>query len=198
MRALAGVAAREVGWRTPVPYGAARMLDLGSSHGHFAAAICRNHPQLSAEVLDFPEAIEKAAPLLAAEGLGHRVVHVEGDVTQADMGFDRYDLIFMSNLAHLTDAQNMALARNVARALRTGGIFVVQEAIRPSSPYRTGQTGTLLGLYFALQSRPGVTSWTIADIRRWQTQAGLRVFKTRRLQTAPGWVQQSAKLETRK
>ena len=61
MRALAGVAAREVGWRTPVPYGAARMLDLGSSHGHFAAAICRNHPQLSAEVLDFPEAVEKAA-----------------------------------------------------------------------------------------------------------------------------------------
>jgi hypothetical protein len=99
----------------------------------------------------------------------------------------------MSNLAHhLTDAENADLAKRIARALRVGGIFVLQEAIRPSSPHRAGQTGTLLGLYFALQSKLDVTSWTTADMRRWQTEAGLALLKTRRLQTAPGWVQQSA------
>ncbi len=193
MRAIAGIAGREVGWRTPVPRNARQMIDLGGSHGHFAASICRNHPLLNAQVLDFPDAIEKAAPLLAAEHLGARVVHIAGDVTQADLGSRQYDLVFMSNLAHhLAEKQNFALAKRIARALRPGGIFVIQEAVRPASPAEAGQTGTLLGLYFALQSKSGVTSWTVADMNAWQADAGLKPLKARRLHTAPGWVQLSA------
>jgi 2-polyprenyl-3-methyl-5-hydroxy-6-metoxy-1,4-benzoquinol methylase len=193
MRAIAGIAGREVGWRTPVPRHATQMLDLGGSHGHFAASICRNHPLLNARVLDFPDAIEKAAPLLAAEHLGARVVHIAGDVTQTDLGSKQYDLVFMSNLAHhLAEKQNFALAKRIARALRPGGIFVIQEAVRPSEPGKAGQTGTLLGLYFALQSKSDVTSWTIADMCSWQVEAGLKPLKARHLHTAPGWVQLSA------
>ena len=192
MRAIAGIAGREVGWRTPVPRNARRMLDLGGSHGHFAASICRQHQQLSAKVLDLAEAIEPAAPLLAAEGLAGRVVHEACDVTKAEFGVEQYDLVFMSNLAHhLTENQNRELARKVARALRPRGIFVIQEAVRPSSPEKVGQTGALLGLYFALQSKPGVTSWTLADMRAWQADAGLSLLRAKRLFTAPGWVQQS-------
>jgi len=191
MRAIAGIASREVALRTPVPQGARRMLDLGGSHGHFAASICRRHPGLDAQVMDFPDAIAKAAPLLAAEGLGARVVHVAGDVTQVDLGAGQYDLIFMSNLAHhLCDGQNRELARGVARALKPGGVFVIQEAAR--APEAAGQTGALLGLYFALQSRPDVNSWTVAEMRGWQSGAGLRPRNAMRLHTAPGWVQQAA------
>ena len=191
MRAIAGIAGREVGWRTPVPQDARRMLDLGGSHGHFAASICRRHPGLDAQVMDFPDAIGAAAPLLAAEGLGGRVVHVAGDVTTADLGAEQFDLIFMSNLAHhLADGQNRDLARGVARALKPGGVFVIQEAVR--APARAGQTATLLGLYFALQSKPDVNSWTVAQMQSWQTDAGLRPSRTIRLHTAPGWVQQVA------
>jgi SAM-dependent methyltransferase len=192
MRAIAGIAGREVAWRTPVPPHARRMLDLGGSHGHFAASICRRHPQLQAEILDLPPAIAKAAPLLVAEKLGDRVVHVAGDVTTADLGSQRYDLVFMSNLAHhLDEPENRSLAQRVARALRPGGIFVLQEAIRPK---RASQTGGLLGLYFALQSRPDVTTWKVSDLRSWQADAGLTPRKAKRLYTAPGWVQQSAQL----
>jgi 2-polyprenyl-3-methyl-5-hydroxy-6-metoxy-1,4-benzoquinol methylase len=193
MRAIAGIAGREVGWRTPVPRNARQMIDLGGSHGHFAASICRNHPLLNAQVLDLPEAIEKSAPLLSAERLGARVVHIAGDVTLTDFGSKQYDLVFMSNLAHhLSEKQNVALAKRIARALRPGGIFVIQEAERSSSPGKAGQTGTLLGLYFALQSKSDVTSWTMADMRSWQTEAGLKPLRARHLQTAPGWVQLSA------
>jgi SAM-dependent methyltransferase len=193
MRAIAGIAGREVGRRTPVPRNARRMLDLGGSHGHFAASICRYHPQLSGQVLDLADAVESAAPLLATEGLAGRVVHVTGDVTQVALGTEEYDLIFMSNLAHhLNETQNRELARRARNALRPGGIFVIQEAVRPSSPQQAGQIGTLLGLYFGLQSKPGVTSWTLADMRAWQTDAGLTLRKTRHLYTAPGWIQQSA------
>ena len=61
----------------------------------------------------------------------------------------------MSNLAHHLDWQeNGALAARVARALRRGGVFVIQEPARPERPDQGGQTGTLLGLYFALQEPP--------------------------------------------
>jgi SAM-dependent methyltransferase len=193
MRALSGVAGREVARRVPVRHDGRRMLDLGGSHGHFAAEICRRHRGLTAEVMDLPEAIEAAAPLLAAEGLGERLVHRPGDATTADLGAGQYDLVLMSNLAHhLTADQNRELARRVARALRTGGAFVIQEPARAERRGRTAQIPALLGLYFAMQSRPGVRTWTISEMADWQRSAGLRVRRATPLRTAPGWVLQTA------
>lgn len=193
MRALAGVAGREVAWRIPVPKSAMLMLDLGGSHGHFAAEICRRVRGLRAEILDLPEAIQTAAPILAEEGLGDRLTHVTGDVRQTDLGAERYDLVLMSNLAHHLDEQtNRDVALRVARSLKPNGVFVIQEPVVPDSAAEAGQLGSLLGLYFALQSRPGVRTWTIADMQSWQRGAGLYLRKPVRLRTAPGWVQQAA------
>jgi len=185
MRALAGIAGGEVARRVPIASGARRMLDLGGSHGHFAAEICRRHPRLTAEVMDLPDAIEAAAALLAAEGLGERVVHRPGDAATADLGIEQYDLVLMSNLAHHFDAeQNRNLARRIARALKPGGAFVIQEPARAERPGQAGQIPALLGLYFAMQSRPGVRTWTIAEMAEWQRLAGLKVLRAKRLRTA--------------
>jgi SAM-dependent methyltransferase len=193
MRALAGVAGAEAARRMPVPRGARRMIDLGGSHGHFAAEIVRRHPDLTAEVMDLPDAIEAAAPLLAAEGLGERLVHRVGDAVTADLGIEEYDLVLMSNLAHHLDAeQNRQLARRIARALKPGGAFVIQEPASAGRLGRAGQIAALLGLYFAMQSRPGVRTWTVAEMAGWQRSAGLNVLRAQRLRTAPGWVQQAA------
>jgi len=194
MRALAQVAGAEVARRIPAPSNPRLMLDLGGSHGHYAAEICRRHPGLRAEVLDLPEAIEAAAPILAREGLGDRVVHRPGDAARSDLGSERYDLVLMSNLAHHLDAgQNLALAHRVARALRPGGVFVIQEPALSEPSAKAGQVTALLGLYFALQSRPGVRTWSVREMAGWQAQAGLRTQRPRRLRTAPGWVQQAAR-----
>jgi SAM-dependent methyltransferase len=193
MRAIAGIAGREVAWRTPVPRGARRMLDLGGSHGHFAASLCRRYPQMSADVLDLPDAVAITAPILAREGLGARVVHVAGDALQSDLGSQRYDLVLMSNLAHhFTQQQNQDVALRVARALRTGGVFVLQEAVTPKDVGKAGQLGALLGLYFALQSGAGTRSWSADDLREWQLKAALAPHAPTPLLTAPGWIQQSA------
>jgi SAM-dependent methyltransferase len=193
MRALAGVAGGEVARTVPVPPAGRRMIDLGGSHGHYAAEICRRYPSLSAEVLDLPDAIEAAAPLLAAEGLRERLVHRAGDVATEDLGVEQYDLVLMSNLAHHLDPQqNLELAERVARALRPGGAFVIQEPARAERPGQAGQIPALLGLYFAMQSRPGVRTWTVAEMAEWQRSAGLIVRRAKRLRKAPGWVQQVA------
>ena len=117
--------------------------------------------------------------------MGGRVVHRAADATSEDLGADRWDFVFVSQLLHHFDeATNRNLVARIARALKPGGHLVVLELIRAVSPARCGQVGALLDLYFALTSRSG--TWSIEEIREWQRDAGLAPFKTIRLRTVPG------------
>lgn len=185
MRVLSRLAAPEIVRRTPLPRGATRMLDIGGSHGVIPAAMCRRHPALRAVVLDLPVAVRHAAPLLAAEGLGDRVVHREGDARVDDLGTAEWDLIYISQLLHHFDeATNRTLMQRVARALKPGGYVAVVELVRPSEPGGSGQVGALLDLYFALTSRSG--TWSSDEIASWQRDAGLTPRRPMTLRTVPG------------
>ena len=72
----------------------------------------------------------------------------------------------------------------MARALKPGGVFTIQEILRPRSPGEAGQVGALMDLFFALTSESG--TWSIEDMTDWQRQAGLTPRKPVRLMTVPG------------
>lgn len=191
MRSVASAWAPEVGRRTPVPKGARDLLDIGGAHGFLSVAICRRHPELRAVILELPEAVEHAAPLLAREGMGERVVHRPGNALTDDLGAEAWDVIFVSSLVHhFDDATNRTLAKRIARALRPGGVFVIQELYRPASPSHAGQIGALLDLYFAVTSRSG--TWSFEEMADWQREAGLEPLKPVRFVTVPGVGQQAA------
>jgi SAM-dependent methyltransferase len=191
MRSAASTWAPEVARRTPVPKGARDMLDVGGSHGFLSVAICRRHPGLRSVVLDLAEAVEHSAPLLAREGMGDRVTHRAGDALIDDLGTEAWDVVFVANLVHHFDeATNRELARRAARALRPGGVFVIQDLIRPRSPKEAGQIGALLDLYFALTSEAG--TWSFKEMADWQREAGLEPLKPIKLLTVPGNGQQAA------
>jgi SAM-dependent methyltransferase len=188
MRSLAAVAAEEAGRRMPVKPGARNMLDIGGSHGFYSVALCRRHPQLAAVILDLPEAIKEAAPILAMEGMGDRIRHQAGDALTQDLGENRYDLILISNLAHhFTDEQNRGLMLRAARALTPGGSLVIQEPIRPASPKTGDQAGQVLNLFFALTSTSG--SWSVGKIESWLRAAGLEIRRPVWLRAMPGAAQ---------
>jgi SAM-dependent methyltransferase len=185
MRSLSGLGAPEIVKRTPMPSGATRMLDVGGSHGYISVAMCRRYPALSAVVLDLPAAVKHAAPILAAEHMGDRVVHRAGDALTDDLGTEEWDLIYVSQLLHHFDEQtDREFARRVARALKPGGVFVILEMIRPDSPSDAGMVGGLLDLYFAITSQSG--TWSIEQMAGWQRDAGLVPGKPIRLRTVPG------------
>jgi SAM-dependent methyltransferase len=185
MRAMANAFAGEAVRRMPVPKGAQRMLDIGGSHGYYSVALCRRHEGLRSEVLDLPPAVERAAPLLAAEGMGDRVVHRAGDVLATDLGAAVYDLVLVSQLVHhFTEEQNGELARRVAAALRPGGVFAVLDEFRPETPKKAGQVGALLEFYFAMTSESG--TWAVEEIADWQRQAGLEPRRPIRFRSVPG------------
>jgi SAM-dependent methyltransferase len=185
MRSLAGALAAEAVRRLPVPKGATDMLDIGGSHGYYSVALCRRHEGLRAVVFDLPDAVEHAAPILAQEGMGDRVVHRAGNAVTDDLGTESFDVVFTANLVHhLSDEQNRGLAAGVTRALRPGGIYAILDAFRPRTPKEAGQLGALLEFYFALTSQSG--TWTAEEMAAWQRDAGLEPKRPIRLRTVPG------------
>ncbi len=185
MRSGATLAASELVRRVPVPSGARAMLDIGGAHGYYSVALCRRHLDLRSTILDLPEACAAAAPLLAAEGMGDRVVYQPGNALTTDLGVETYDLVLIANLAHHFSAgANRALVRRIARALRPGGALVFAEVMRPRTPGDAGPAGALADLYFALTSESG--AWSFEEMAAWQREAGLIPRKPMRLLTAPG------------
>ncbi|QYO67173.1 class I SAM-dependent methyltransferase [Leptolyngbya sp. 7M] len=189
MRSLASISGARVARCTPVPPGARKMLDIGGAHGFYSVMLCRRYPSLQATILELPEAIEYASPILAEEGMGDRVVYKAGNALTEDFGVETYDLILISNVIHHFDADtNRELFHRLKRALRPGGYLVVQGSILPLNA--NDQPGRLWDLFFAMTSDAG--SWTYEDIAKWQREAGLTPRKPIYLGMPPGSGQQVA------
>lgn len=192
MRSFARVVAGEVARKTPVPPGAGALLDLGGGHGAFAAALCRRWPGLTATILDLPRALEQAAPLHAEEALGERLRVWPADAREADLGTARWDVILISQLLHhLDEPACRELVARAARALKPGGVLVVQDVDRPARPGDGGGLAALGHLYFALTSHAG--AWSFAEIAGWEREAGLRPLQPVRFRRLPGMGQQSGR-----
>ncbi len=190
MQAATASEAREFGRRAPVPKAiraidAAWMLDIGGSHGQHSVALCKRFSALTSVILDLPEAVEQAAPLLAAQGMGSRVRHQPGNALTDDLGEHQYDIVLLSSLAHhFTDAQNRDLARRVARSLRPGGVYIVNEFIRPEVGAKPELVGASTDLFYGLTSTAG--NYSVAEIQDWQRSAGLKPGKVVWYRTIPG------------
>jgi SAM-dependent methyltransferase len=188
MVAATATEAQEFGRRAPVPKSATRMLDIGGAHGQHSAALCRRLPALQSIILDLPAAIEQAAPLLTTQNLGDRIRHQPGNALTDDLGESQYDIVLLSSLAHhFTDSQNADLTRRVARALRPGGVFIVNEFIRPETGAKPELVGSSTDLFYGMTSAAG--NYSVAEIQSWFRDAGLMLHKTVGYLTLPGRMQ---------
>lgn len=190
MYAVARSEVREFEKRVPLPRNATKLLDIGGANGQYATALCRKSAKMEATILDLAGAIEKATPLAA--DVQHRIEYQIGDALKDDLGENCYDVVLLSNVAHhFTEQQNQDLAVRVARSLRKGGIFVVNEFIRPAFEDKPELVGSSSSLFFGLTSTSG--NWTVAEIQSWQQAAGLKKYKTIRYFTIPGMAMVIAK-----
>ncbi len=193
MRAIASISAWEVARRTPVPARAKDMLDIGGAHGYYSVALCRRHAGLRSVILDLPEAIDEAKHILAKEQMGGRVVHQRGNALTDDLGEAQFDVVLIASLVHHFDEDaNRRLVQRIARALRPGGVLVVQEFMRSSRPHRGDHLGALLDMFFAVTSESG--TWSVEEITDWQRAAGLKPRKPTWLRSIPRHAQQVARM----
>ena len=177
MRDMSATIAEQVGKKLKLPDGAERMLDVGGAHGLYSAALLKKYPKLTSTILELPGAIEQASQIVAAQGLGSRMVHRAGNVLTNDIGTGEWDVVFISNVVHHFNVeQNEALAKKVWNALKPGGLYVIGEFLRADEPGGGGAVGATSDLYFALTSASG--TWSRPEIVGWMEKAGFQVERT--------------------
>lgn len=117
---------RAIGARDPA---ALRFLDLGSGDGGFLEAVKDNWPLLDATALDLsPAYLGKARTRLARFG-GIRFVEARAEETVLESG--AFDIVTAVYLFHeLPPAVRQAVAREAARLLKPGGVFIVTDTLQ--------------------------------------------------------------------
>ena len=192
MEDTARITATTAAKKTPIPANPTAMLDIGGSHGLYSVELCKRYPSLKATILELPEAVAKAEPLLASHNMGDRIVFRAGNAVTDDLGENQYDLVMMSSLMHhLSREDNIEVSRKITRALKSGGYFAVQEYIQPAAPASKHFVSLLLDLVYNISSTSN--TWTLDEIREFQRQAGLKEDKTYKFMQMPGFTQVCAK-----
>ncbi|MFH1604821.1 MAG: methyltransferase [Pseudomonadota bacterium] len=158
------------------------VADAGGGPGTYAAAFCRQNPELKVTLIDLPQTLPIARELLKRAGLQKRIGFRAADLydRRADLG-SGYDMTFVSAVFHAYGEQaNRALCRRLFDATAPGGRIVVQEGML--DPDRTSpREPALFSVNMLVATRDG-RSYTFAEIADWLTAAGFR--KPRRL---PRW-----------
>lgn len=110
--------------------GFGEVMDLGGGYGTVLAAILKANPHLKGAVVELAYLEEGTTAFLAAEGVGDRARFIDGSFFDAvPPGADCY--ILKSILHDWTDAQCVAILRNVAAAAKPGATLLVIEQVLP-------------------------------------------------------------------
>jgi SAM-dependent methyltransferase len=170
-RAMAETARPIAEWiadQIPLPAGAARMIDIGGSHGLYAAALCRRQPGMRATVYELPSMVEYAQQVSRELGTNTYCEHVGADFMTASVD-RRCDLTFIGNLLHhYTRPDAAELFRKIHRCLAPGGRIAVWDLFE--IPGEQDVTGASFSLLFYLTS--GTRCFTAAETEQLLAEAG--------------------------
>ncbi len=152
-----------------LPNPEARMLlDLGGSHGLYAAECCRRRPGLQATVMDFAPALAQTSMFARQAGVADRVRLLAGNFLEEPLPPEQ-DVVLMFNIVHgLSEAENRVLFARVFRALRPGGKVYVLDQMRDG---RSGVSALarfiplMVGLN--LLNETGGTVYSVSEVKAW-------------------------------
>lgn len=159
------------------------VLDVAGAHGEFSMALCREHPELRATIVDLPGSARIGREIVAEAGMSDRVNHLEGDMFEADLGGPHDGALCFNIVHHLTPEQARTLFARVRGALRDGAPLCILELYdRP--PGEQPDTASILGLFFHLTS--GADTYTREEVAEWLADSGFGPAKARTFRTLPG------------
>jgi ubiquinone/menaquinone biosynthesis C-methylase UbiE len=168
-----------------------RLLDVGGGHGRYAAAMCRKHEGLTADVLDLAPACIQGRRIQAEDGTDDRVSHIEGDFRTCDWGTG-YDLIFILNVTHnATEPEVQGLLAKAYGALNEGGSLVIMDAVHNGDDGKLDASAGWNELFFFVIS--GAQAWPEPRIRGWMEDAGFGSLRRSQLLAAPQFVLQGTR-----
>jgi SAM-dependent methyltransferase len=174
----------EVIERTPLPPHATHLLDLGGGHGLYSVGFCERYRNLRARVIDLAITTGVPESKWASDASRSRVEFQVGDIRTIELPSDSVDVVLLANVVHHFDeSTNRSLIQRAARALRSDGLVIVLDIVRPRSLKHIDQLQGLLDLYFGAASGAGL--WTIEDIQDWNRSAGLVLLPPKTMRRMP-------------
>lgn len=163
------------------------LLDLGGGPGAYSIEFVRAHPGLTATVFDLLDNIKIAKRCIKEAGLKGRVLTKVGNCLEVGLGRERYDVVFVSNLAHIYAPEtNIGILKKCCEALEPGGKVIIHDFLLDSSG-----TGPLFPVLFSLNMLLGTcegSSYGGGDFAEWLLKAGFKRPKTVRLDKDSGLV----------
>lgn len=164
---------------------ATKLLDIGGAHGLYSSALLQKYPQLSAQVLDLPEAI--AANTQKPNPYPNRLLFTAGNILKDNLQSESYDAVIMANVAHhFTETENLLVAQKVFNALKKGGTFYILEFFKKDiASSSADMIGSLQNFFFSFSSTSGL--WTAVEIKNWLSGTNYINLKTINFIQLPGF-----------
>jgi ubiquinone/menaquinone biosynthesis C-methylase UbiE len=148
-----------------------RVLDIAGGSSIFGMTILARDPSAQVTQLDWPNVNAVAKKLNRERGLDGKIRFIDGEFRTAKIDPGFYDLALASNFCRFESGEgNLALFRAAYKALKPGGLFVVNDFLPDEE--RTGPTFPLRFSVYTLTHTPGGECWTLSEYTRWLKEAG--------------------------
>ncbi len=146
------------------------LADVGGGNGSVLRAILNRVPGVRAMLCDLPGVLERAQPLVAADGLVDRLELKPTNFFEAvPAGADAY---LMRHIVHdWTDEQSLVILKNIRRVIGPGGKLLVIEGVVPAG--NEPSFSKLLDLNMMVM--PGGKERTEAEYRELLSAGGFRL-----------------------
>jgi len=153
------------------------LLDLGGGAASYSIALCQANPHLHSIVIDAPEPLAIASPLVAEAGLEDRVTLVEGDLFDGDLPTGA-DVVLLSGVVLIkSEAECRTLFERAHDALGPSGLMILQDFMRLDDSPRRRFLDTMMDLYVLIGFDPGSADRPGAIYEQWLTDAGFTDVK---------------------
>ncbi|MGB3438682.1 MAG: methyltransferase [Actinophytocola sp.] len=155
---------------------ARRVVDVGGGTGHVLAAVLAAHRHLTGTLVDLPDTVSQAGPVLVAAGVADRVDVVGGSFF--DPLPDGADVCVLANILHdWPDDDAVAILRRCASALTGTGRVVVVERVLDDVPVAPAEPGQFVASQrdLAMLLLLDAGERTAAEFRALGAAAGLKL-----------------------
>lgn len=148
-----------------------KVLDIAGGSSIFGINILQRDPSAQVTQLDWPNVNAVAKNFTRERGLEGKIRYVDGEFRTTAVEESHYDLVLASNFCRFeSPAGNRELFLKAYRALRSGGLFVINEFL--PNEERTGPSFPLRFSVYTLTHTPEGECHTLSEYSGWLKETG--------------------------